>query len=438
MRCSVFRPPLAVATGFFHCFRGGLVLAGLLALASCDPRPAQQTAGATGPKVVGAVAPTSSTAPRAASPPAPPVAPADSVLADPEEEPAPPAHQMLAGETARYHRYVGTLGTRPVVLELFLGMDDSGESRPDQLSGSYYDAQRGGRTLFESQDLHPRRRLHLVTYTEESVPEHWRTRQPLGASLTGTVTTKGLRARRFALREDYRAAVPLAIGSASMYGETMPMAQGDRGEERPFTGSYGLRYVQLLGAAARRPALRRLLPSRPAQVRARLRQEFEEGEAATCNINDYRFHIDLNDYGILSYSKEVSDYMAGAPHPDDRFESFSCDLRTGRRITLASLLRPGRQRALRRLAVRYMDNQYRLAIQDWNNDPEAPADYLESVDLAESFGLTADGLLLYANIGPHVMGSTSITIPYAALRPLLRPRTPLNRVLVARGLAPVL
>jgi len=345
---------------------------------------------------------------------------------------------MLAGETARYHRYVGTLGTRPVVLELFLGMDDSGESRTDQLAGSYYDAQRGGRTLFSSQDLHLRRRLHLVTYSEESVPEHWRTRQPLGASLTGTVTAKGRRARRFALREDYRAAVPLVIRSARMYGETAQLPQGDRGEPAAFMGSYRLRYVQLLGAPARRPALRRLLPSRPAQVRARLRQEFEEGEAATCNIDDYRFHLDLNDYGILSYSKEISDYMVGSPHPNDRFESFSCDLRTGRRITLVSLLRPGRQRALRRLAVRYMDAHYRRAIQDWNKNPEAPAEYLESVDLTESFGLTADGLTLDANIGPHVMGSTTITIPYGALRPLLRPRTPLNRVLVARGLRPVL
>ncbi|MGI4760663.1 MAG: hypothetical protein ACRYF0_08160 [Janthinobacterium lividum] len=426
-------------TNCCHRFRTtALWLVGLLSLASCDPHPARQPEAAAGPKVASTAAPASGTAPAAASPPAPPAAPPTPVPAEAEKEPAPPAHQMLAGETARYHRYVGTLGTRPVVLELFLGMDEAGESRTNQLSGSYYDARRGGRTLFSSQDFHPHRRLHLVTYTDESVPEHWRTQQPLGPSLTGTVAAKGHRARHFALREDYRAAVPLVIGSAQMYGETEQLAQGDRGEKQAFTGSYRLRYVHLLGAAARRPALWRLLPSRPAQVRARLQQEFEEGEAASCNIDDYRFRLDLNDYGILSYSKDISDYMVGSPHPNDRFESFSCDLRTGRRITLASLLRPGRQSALRRLALRYMDGQYRLAIQDWNNSPEAPADYLQSVNLAESFGLTADGLLLNANIGPHVMGSTTITSPYAALRPLLRPRTPLNRVLVARGLRPVL
>jgi hypothetical protein len=439
MRNFVFGWHFRVSSCYFHrLLTAAPWLAVLLTLASCNSRRAQQTEVTAGPEVASPAARTGRTTPSAASPPARPPAPADSVPNEPDEEPAPPAHQMLTGETARYHRYVGTLGAQPVVLELFIGIDEAGESRTNWLSGSYYNARRGKRTLFSSQDFHSHRRLHLVVDTEEGVPEHWRAQQPLGTILTGTVVGKGHRTRRFALREDYHAAVPLVIRSAQMYGKTVQTAQGDRSERQAFTGSYRLRYVQLLRAAAQRPALQRLLPSRPAQVRARLRQEFEEGEAATCNIDDYRFSLDLNDNSILSYSKEISDYMVGSPHPNDRFESFSCDLRTGRRITLASLLRPGRKPALLRLALRYMDAEYRTAIQDWNKSPEAPADYLESVDLEESFGLTADGLFLDANIGPHVMGSTTITIPYSALRPLLRPHTPLNRVLVARGLRPVL
>ncbi|MBF9220811.1 RsiV family protein [Hymenobacter ruricola] len=347
-----------------------------------------------------------------------------------------PPYRLLPGSTTTYRRYVGRLGARPVVMEICMGSEYADQREP-QLFGRCYDARSGKTMAFSHPDFNLRRPLRLQLYSETDSAEHWQMRQPLGPWLTGTVTTAGQPARRFTLREDYRGAVPLAIRSATMYGRPVVAELGDRGTPGQFTGSYYRKYVQLLGSAAQRPELQRALPSRPAQVRAQLRQAFEEGEAGICNIEDYGFGLDLNDYDILSYSKAVSDFMAGSAHPLNLFESFSCDLRTGRRITLASLLRPGREPALRRLALRYMNSRYRTDIEEWNNDPQAPAELLESVDLEESFGLTPEGLLLDANIGPHVMGSTTIIISYAALRPLLRPRTPLNRVLVARGLAPV-
>jgi hypothetical protein len=154
------------------------------------------------------------------------------------------------------------------------------------------------------------------------------------------------------------------------------------------------------------------------------------------NIDEY-LAVSLNDYGILSYGKSISDFGAGTPHPQRLYQSWTYDLHTGRRITLASLVKPSSKKALLQLALKYMDPSYLADIQEWYENPQIGAERLTYLDLEEAFGLAPDGLTLVAELGPHVMPPTTITIPYAALRALLRPRTPLNRVLVARGLPPV-
>jgi hypothetical protein len=401
-------------------FRAGLLLlAGLLTLVNCDPRPAQHTEVASPPAL------------RAAAKPAPSV-PASPPPTEPAE---PPPLKLINGDTIRYRRYVGTLGTRRVVVELFAGLNEFELTEPSYW-GRYYDAQRGTTKEFANVALLPRKRLRLTanTFDSNDSTEHWQLRQPFGPWLTGTVTAADRSPRRVTLREDYTAAVPLAIRSAGLYGDSLRFPdfnhQDDTTKFQYFTGGISRRYVQLLGRAARRPALQDLVrASRPARLQAQLREEFDAG----VQVREF-FTLYLNDYGILSYGKYVSDYGVGANHPDAAFPFYTFDLHTGRPITLASLLRPSRIKALRRLLLPHLQAVDEEALRDRRKQVNT----LTYDDLENIFTFSSEDLLIKAVLGSHAEGPTTITIPYPALRPLLRPRTPLNRVLVARGLKPVL
>ena len=342
---------------------------------------------------------------------------------------------MLPGKVIRYHRYVGRLGSQPVVVALLTNPEKYDMTEP--LSGNYYYARKGKTTELSFAVFNPRRHLQFKAFPPNDSTEHWQAQQVVGPSLTGTVTAAGKPPRRFVLHEDYQGAVPLVIRTAKMYGRPVVAEFGDRGEPGQFTGDYRYQYIQLLGSAAQRPELQRAFPSRPAQVRAHLLREFRQGEGDLANVEEY-LGLALNEYDILCYSKTISDFGAGASHPQHGYLSWSYDLRTGRRLTLASLLKPGSKQALRKLALHYMDPTYLADIQEWYDNPQQGAQGLSYLNLEEVFGLAPDGLTLDADLGPHAMGPTTITIPYAALRPLLRPGTPLNRVLVGQGLKPVL
>lgn len=411
---------------------------GLLVLAGCDARPARPPAAATPPlsQVQPAKPDTvAAAAPVTAAPEASPPAPAASPPIKLKVEPGKPPYRMLPRKIIRYRRYVGRLGSQPVVVELLANPEKYDMSAP--LSGKYYDTRKGITTELSFAIFNPHRRLHFKAFPPKDSTEHWQAQQVMGPSLTGTVTAAGKPRRHFVLREDYTGAVSLAIRSATMYGRPVVAEFGDQGEPGQFTGDYCYQYIQLLGSAAQRPELQRAFPSRPAQVRAHLLREFRQGEGNLANVEEY-MGLALNDYDLLCYGKYISDFGAGASHPQHIYQSWSYDLRTGRRLTLASLLRPGSTQALRKLALHYMDPSYLADIQEWYNNPQQGAEGLSYLDLEEVFGLAPDGLTLAADLGPHAMGPTTITIPYAALRPLLRPRTPLNRVLVAQGLKPVL
>lgn len=354
---------------------------------------------------------------------------------EPEAAPSPP-YQMLAEDTLRYRRYVGWLGARPVVVELFVGREYAGQS-PPQVFGRYYDARTGTEHYFPAVDFSPRQRIRLKTYADNDSAEHWQL-PPLGARLTGTVTAGGQPPRRFTLREDYRQAAALAVCSAVMYGRSEPAyGQENEPEPRQYRGICRRQYIWLRGKAAQRPILQRAFPSRPAQIRAWLLEDAGE-ETEALQIDDYEFDIELNDYNILSYRRTVSTDANGANHPDSSWEEFSYDLRTGRRLSLATLLRRGSGPALQRLMLRYMEPNYLAALQEQGNDPLGNIEERETLHQTSSFSLTPSGLSMTMKLGSHAMGPTTIVIPYAALRPLLRPRTPLNRLLMARDLPPVL
>ena len=424
MRNFLFCWHFDVPARYFQRFCSGLlVLAGLLTLASCDPRPARHTEAASPP-----APPSRPPAPQSVAKPAPASPP-------PTKRTERPPRKLVNGDTIRYRRYVGTLGTRRVVVELFAGLNELEQSEPSYW-GRYYDARRGTTKQFANVALLPRKRLQLIadTYARTDSTEHWQLRQPVGPWLTGTVAAADQPRRRVTLREDYTAAVPLAIRRAALYGDSLRFPDFDNRNDTTkfqyFTGCISHRYVQLLGRAAHRPALQGLVrASRPARLQAQLREEF----ASDVQVKEY-FTLYLNDYGILSYGKYVSDYGVGANHPGATFPFSTFDLHTGRPITLTSLLKPGRTKALHRLLVPYLQAVDAEALRDVRNRVNT----MTYDDLEDLFALSSEGLLVQAMLGPYAEGPTSITIPYAALRPLLRPRTPLNRVLIARGLKPVL
>jgi hypothetical protein len=429
MCTSVFCWRVASSTSYFHRFWvAAWGLAGLLTLASCDPHPNRQTEAAAVHKMANPAPPPGSTTP--------PPAPASPSATEPEDQP--PPLKLVDGDTIRYRRYVGTLGTRRVVMELYAGYEESRELSKPGYWGRYYDARYGTSKQFDNVGFSPRKRLRLTAnnYADDNTDstEHWELRQPLGPWLTGTVTAADKPRRRVALREDYTDAVPLAIRTAAMYGDSTRFPdfnnQSDTSRFQYFTPHISQKYVQLLGSAAHRRALQRFVQaSRPAQLQAHLREEFAGDE----QINEY-FTMYLNESGILSYSKYVSDYAVGGNHPGAAFPFYTLDLHTGRPITLASLLKPGRTKALHHLILPHLQAADEEALQHVRHHINA----MTISDLEDSFGLCSKGLLLKAMLGSYAEGPSTIIIPYAALRPLLRSHTPLNRVLVARGLPPVL
>ena len=411
------------------------LLAGTLAVAGCESQPAQRAKPPVVPVLPAAIAPP---VPAASAPPAPPADSAVPAALVPAPRPTHAPLKLRLGETTRYHRYVGTLGARPVVVELYTGREYP-EQNPPKLSGHWHDAQSGEVRDFFNADFYARQRLRLRSASETDSAAHWQMRQPLGPLLTGTVTVAGQPRRRFVLREDYTGAVQLAIRTAAVYGQPIQLEVNERGEPVMFTGHYARQYVQLLGSAARRPALQRLFPSRPAQVRAWLRRGYESGEGPIATI-DKSLYLHLNDYGILSYSEYTSDYEGGSAHPSSSSATFSYDMRTGRPISMVSLFKPGSLGALDQLVLRHLDPRDTKLFRKYYNAPGTGDKTWHYLNWEEPVWLTLEGLASeYAlGFGADYHHTAQVIIPYAALRPLLRARTPLNRVLVARGLPPVL
>lgn len=325
-----------------------------------------------------------------------------------------------------------------MVVEFYTGREYPEQNSP-KISGHWHDARSGEVQDFLDSDFYPRQRLHLRSASETDSAAHWQMRQPLGPLLTGTVTVAGQPRRRFVLRENYAGAAALAIRTAAVYGQPIQLEVDERGEPVMFTGRYARQYVQLLGSAARRPALQHLFPSRPAQVRAWLRRGYEAGEGPIATI-DKSLQVQLNDYGILSYSEYTSDYEGGSAHPSSSSTTFSYDMHTGRPITMASLFKPGSLGALDQLVLQHLEPQDTKLFFKYYDAQGTGTKAWHYINWEEPVWLTIEGLASdYAlGFGADYQGTTRVIIPYAELRPLLRPRTPLNRVLVARGLAPVL
>jgi hypothetical protein len=362
------------------------------------------------------------------------------------DQPAAPAAVPVASPTpvaqaapyTGYHRYRGTVGGRPVLLELLVDSSQAFSVEGLRCEGSYfYERLAGGNLLLKAPaPYRPGQPLRLL----EDPTATWQATQPLGPVLSGTWTSRAGRRLPFVLREDYQDAVRYEILTNHARGPACPSdpeLPQQPAAWQPFAQlSQG--YLHLLGPDTLRPALRRLQCPTPAGRRARTRAAARELDCADVDRGPRQI---FNAYGLLCFWEDeyVNEYSGGRPHGESRPRLY--DLRAGRWLTLAELLRPQAEaqrllaqlvgRHLRQAEAAYRENQAGQTLR-------RPQDDTTRVELPQKgVGFSSQGMELsyeYGEVAYNVPGSIEITIAYPELLPLLRPGTPLARMLRERGI----
>lgn len=317
------------------------------------------------------------------------------------------------------HRYVGTLGGRAIVVQLLAGSH--------RVSGSWY--YRTGRQVYERQlDFREQRGGQLVLSEYAATPAdidtaaiEWRLSWPLGRVLSGqrrALHGPGRQAVR--LPASYAQAIPYQVLNLTAYGERCGALSS---HPQPY---YSADFVRLLGADSLR--LRTWQAPRPAARRDSVRHWLNQ---ESCQETSKHVEVTLNDYGLWSYNVRTDAYYYGTHHEQDQ-EGFIVDRRTGEEWLVEELLRPGTEPALRQLLARHLrlDNPEVSKEDGW--------DWKTGPPLPDSFALTPTGLYAgyddYALTSSYTFMVNNTTIPYAELRPLVRPGTPLAHLLAARGI----
>ena len=327
-----------------------------------------------------------------------------------------------------FRHYVGMVGGAPASADLSW-------TRPDSAVGTCY-LWRGG---LEYKLGTPRRRrgtLRLALSQEQGDTSYprgtWRLTTPPGPVLRGTWTDSAGQLRPFVLRENYRQSVPYDI-------QTLQFSGGQPEPPECYASSLTRDYLHLLGPL--QPAWQRLqTPTRAARKRRLLATYQRFGDIS------YNLRVCLNDFNLLSYQFFYAAYTYIGPRQDG-FESGLFDLATGRSLTLASQLQPGYEPTLRRLLTNRLRRNFGRAVVP----PAHPNDPAQLLPLPTCDELNFNDLLLtgaglegnylpediYRMLGPEAKVYSipyTLLIPYSELRPLVRPGTPLARMLRVRGL----
>jgi hypothetical protein len=388
---------------------GGLFF--VAALAGCQPEQPKEKLPQTGPQqpapsTVAKTQPTEPTAAMASVDALPPPAPAPPVDAESAES----VWRVLGSPDLRrvlqVHRYVGTVGGRPATAELQWYTTDS-------ITGRFYLHQSGTSYSLRYSKKRPGPvSLGVMEegYPEESAQGQWRLAGRLGRAVLQAAWHNGHRTQAVILRESYTGAVRYGMRNRLLVDGT---------------ASVLCNFFVLPAPASVRPSLHSLLSPGPKSQLRQLRNLTEGLTAVTHTLN-----VRLNDFGLFSYQTCHYSRMVDST-PDIGFESTLLDLTTGRPLTIASQLRPGYELPLRRLLTKHFlhdpefdqDDRARLT-RDWDNP--ALADFPD-MDL----GLTETGLDAFYW---QPMYPANVLIPYPELRPLVRPGTPLARMLAARKL----
>jgi hypothetical protein len=348
----------------------------------------------------------------------------------------PVATSAPAAPYTGYHRYQGTVGGRPVTVALTF--EPAHDREPAACRGSYYYGYGTGGTLAleSSAAYQPSQPLALTELSDTEkrvITGQWQASQPAGAVLSGTWASPGGRPVPFVLREEYQdarhhqLAVRYEILTEDAEGP-LPQPESrlaDRSADAE-VATLERSYLHLLGPDTLRPALRQLQCPGPARRRAEMRAYLRDKpvQEETEGITDITF----NDYGLLSVSTFQTWYSGGA-HLGHSAGNSIYDLATGTPLELAQLLRPGAEAQFRALVTRH-----------FQTDAGSPPDDSLATDqlgLAGHVGLELNNLLLTFEEGDlpsPVVGGTEIFIPYAEVVPLLRPNSPVARMLRERGL----
>lgn len=330
-----------------------------------------------------------------------------------------------------YHRYVGTIGGRPVLAEVTLSMQEN--SYPDTLLHAgwegtfrYRDTQEGG-GLGEA--VWFRADQSLETHYQKIVGGYYEpiavlcADQPPGLLLTGWYTPPGQRqAVPIYLRESYADGVRYELLHEESYGPAH--RQGDS----TLTSAHLAQiYLHLLGPDTLRPALARLQCPPPAGRRRARRRRLRQFSADEY----YKEFLDLtlNEGNLLAYTRYETQGTYGTRYDQEGTSNHLLDLRTGRVLNLLGQLRPGGLRQLRRLLTQQAlaDTAYPHSRAHWLRAGQLPLP-------SEGFRVTPTGWKA-GYIEPEFEEKRygySQSLSWAALRPLLRPSSPLHRLLQGR------
>ena len=364
--------------------------------------------------------------PATATRPATLTAAAAARVAEPEPEPAPCPPQRTvfsAGGAAAQRpvvvrRYVGTVGGQAATATLQW-------QTPDLATGSFY-LHRGG-PVYSLTFSRPGRAEVADDQGDRNALDQgtWQlTTSVAGPLLAGTWRRAG-RVQQLRLRESYAGALRYTFKERTL----------SDGYRVPGDCDYvPAMYHCLLALASPRaapPVLRTRLAGSPAALRRRVELDCKTHDSDATGT--YEDEVRLNDFQLFSY--QTSSYVhAYGGTPDVATESWLFDLRTGKALPIASQLMPGYARPLRQLLTWHFLHAPGLApdrVADLGNWATAEGSYTPLLRLPDyNEALTLTGAGLEAAYEQH----TRVLVPYRKLRPLVRPGTPLARMLRARGL----
>lgn len=382
---------------------------------------------------------------------APQASPAARVGAAAAASPVPAAPSQ---NPSGYYRYRGTVGTQLVTVELTVGPPPLTEAQAAHAqdfiacTGScHYDRHPAGQLLLSSSPPFRPGQL-LLTEADSAHPRQptgrWQATQPFGPVLTGTWRSPAGQVLPFSLHEDFtdgQGHLMVVQYEILQEGDEMPTpSEREPGETKAayrartedLTNSCRRDYLHLLGPDTLRPELRALQCPGPARRRRDMREDL--GYPGGVELQDV-LTVAYDDYGLLSLaSSHLGDYK-DAVHPEHGAGAITYDLRTGRALTIAGLIRPGTDTTLSRLITQHL-----------GSDEQIPADDLMSIATIEGgfaqlpeqgLGVVEEGLTFTysgSEILPAVYPPVTLLVPWAELQPLLRPDSPVARMLRARGL----
>jgi hypothetical protein len=336
------------------------------------------------------------------------------------------------------HRYVGTVGGEPAtaLLQWY---------HPDSITGSFYWHRRGPEYGLASW---PGRRGPVLAVVDDNITSvtsepagEWHLAGRPGAVLRGTWHEATGR-HPFVLHESYIGAVQAEVRTLWLHGGRA-LTQSGQTCQVPYNR---LDYLYLPAPLAVAPTLRRAIGRPLATCRRQMQHELTENDERESVISSFQ----LNDFGLLAYQvARRGEYFADG-RSDSWTDSFLFDLVSGRSLDLASQLRPGYAVPLQRLLGQHLRQRYvvlnKARQETWLWEETAdPASSLpglpEHIQNGDTQGLFLVGAGLEARYPASQLyfdalqrGDIVVRVSYPELRPLVRPGTPLARMLRARGL----